>query len=176
MNTQHARPYDRPMFDMPGSLVAPAVHRRRTPTSRIHDHPMAVAPLPGEAGLQQLVFEFHVAFGLPRADRPTMDVTDDLAALRNALLKEESAELITACEQRDLVAIADGIADVLYVVFGTAVTYGLDAASLVREVHRSNMSKLGPDGLPILREDGKVIKGPNYSRPDFKSLLLDTSH
>lgn len=67
----------------------------------------------------------------------------------------------SACDAGDLTASADGIAYVLYVVYGTAVTYGLDADALIREVHRSNMSKLDDNGQPIRRDDGKILKGPN---------------
>lgn len=81
------------------------------------------------------------------------------------------SELTTACRQHDLVAIADGIVDVLYVVYGTAVTYGLDADALLREVHRSNMSKLDTDGKPLIRSDGKVLKGPAYNPPNLRPLL-----
>ncbi len=124
---------------------------------------------------QQLVNEFHEQFGLPCASSPTVDVTPALADLRNDLLREEAGELIAACEAGELTAIADGIADVLYVVYGTAVTYGLDADALVREVHRSNMSKLDDNGQPIRRADGKILKGPKYSPPQLELLIATMS-
>lgn len=125
----------------------------------------------GAPSAQQMVAEFHERFDLPRSTQPTVDIDPVLVGLRNSLLHEEAGELMAACIAGDLVAIADGIADVLYVVYGTAVTYGLDADALLREVHRSNMSKLGSDGLPVRRWDGKILKGPNYSPPELETFL-----
>lgn len=124
---------------------------------------------------QQLVNEFHERFALPRSSAPTIDVPPALANLRNNLLREEARELIEACDAGDLTAIADGIADVLYVVYGTAVTYGLDADALLREVHRSNMSKLDANGQALHREDGKILKGPNYSPPQLDLVIASMS-
>ena len=94
---------------------------------------------------------------------PSADVDKSLAKLRVALLQEEVGEFITASEKGDLVAIADALADIAYVVYGTALTYGIDLDSALREVHRSNMSKLGNDGKPLIRDDGKVLKSERYS-------------
>ncbi len=124
---------------------------------------------------QQLVDEFHERFALPRSSTPTLDVSPALADLRNSLLREEVCELIEACDAGDLTAIADGIADVLYVVYGTAVTYGLDADALLREVHRSNMSKLDANGQALQRDDGKILKGPNYSPPQLDLVIAAMS-
>jgi predicted HAD superfamily Cof-like phosphohydrolase len=102
---------------------------------------------------------------------PSADVDKSLAKLRVTLLQEEVAELVTASEKGDLVAIADALADITYVVYGTALTYGIDLDSVLREVHRSNMSKLGRDGKPLMREDGKVLKSDRYFPPDIESAL-----
>jgi len=67
--------------------------------------------------------------------------------------------------------VADAIADLLYVVYGAALTFGIPTAEVFAEVHRSNMTKLGDDGLPIYRDDGKVLKGPHYSPPDLAPIL-----
>lgn len=91
--------------------------------------------------------------------------------MRERLLLEEVLEYCHANEERDLVGIADGLADIVYVAFGTALAHGIDLQRVLEEVHRSNMSKLGEDGQPLLREDGKVLKGPNYSPPNIASVL-----
>lgn len=123
--------------------------------------------------MQEQVLEFHQTFGATIQDRPNL--TDlETAELRISLMTEEllgSGELAESIRNLDLVGIADGIADLLYVTLGTAVSYGLDAEALVAEAHRSNMSKLGADGEPIYREDGKVLKGPNFFEPDFASVI-----
>lgn len=162
--TRMGRPYDRPLFVLPDATHGRA--RAEGPSARRRSRASTARPTP-----QQLVLEFHRAFGLPVAAQPTIDVPGSLVSLRIALLREEVTELSDACTNGDLTGIADGIADVLYVVYGTAVTYGLDADALLAEVHRSNMSKLGPDGTPIVRDDGKVVKGPRYSPPNFDHLL-----
>jgi predicted HAD superfamily Cof-like phosphohydrolase len=118
------------------------------------------------------VFAFHRAFGLPRRTRPSLDgVSGDLLALRERLLDEEATEFAVASHERDLVGMADALADVVYVAYGTAVTLGLDLDLILDEVHRSNMSKLDEDGRPILRHDGKVIKSPRYRPPDVSGVI-----
>lgn len=113
---------------------------------------------------------FHLRFGAPISPRPTM--LDTQARMRRlALIGEEYRELTEALGAEDLVEAADAIADLLYVVYGTAVEMGLPADKLVSEVHRSNMTKLGEDGKPILRSDGKILKGPNYEPPDIRGVL-----
>ena len=96
---------------------------------------------------------------------------DETAKLRIELIVEELNELIDANEDKDLVGIADALTDILYVTYGAGHAFGIDLDSCFREVQRSNMSKLGEDGKPIYREDGKVLKGPNYSEPDLKKTL-----
>ena len=117
------------------------------------------------------VREFHKAFSLPARETPGADIDHDLASLRIALLQEEVSEFVAASEQGDLIGIADALADIVYVVYGTALTYGIDMNLVLREVHRSNMSKLGRDGKPILRSDGKVVKSEQYFRPDIARAL-----
>ncbi|HKR50909.1 MAG TPA: hypothetical protein VJT72_15260 [Pseudonocardiaceae bacterium] len=117
------------------------------------------------------VTEFHVAFGCPRRSQPSLDVERSLETLRTSLLEEEVRELIAATQAHDLVGIADALADIIYVVYGTALTYGIDLDSVLCEVHRSNMSKLDRDGKPILRSDGKVLKSELYSPPNIAAVL-----
>ena len=97
---------------------------------------------------------------------------DDTVALRIELIAEELNELFDACDQKDIVAVADALTDILYVTYGAGHAFGVDLDKCFTEVQRSNMSKLGEDGKPIYRDDGKVLKGPNYSEPDLKSVLL----
>jgi predicted HAD superfamily Cof-like phosphohydrolase len=117
------------------------------------------------------VLDFHEAFDLPREPLPTVHVGDTLAQLRVRLLREEVEEFADATERRDLVAIADALADVVYVAYGSAITYGIDLDSVVREVHRSNMSKLDSNGRPLLREDGKVLKSERYRPPAVADVI-----
>ena len=86
-------------------------------------------------------------------------------------MTEELKELLDAMSREDLVGIADGLADLLYVVFGTAVAYGIPMDEVFAEVHRSNMTKLGPDGKPIIGEEGKRLKGPGYVPPNIQALV-----
>lgn len=115
--------------------------------------------------------EFHQTFGLSQQSRPDARIGPELAALRIALLVEEVSELVAAVSESDVAGIADALADIVCVVYGTAVTYGIDLDAVAREVHRSNMSKLDRNGLPLLRADGKVIKSDQYIPPDIKSVL-----
>jgi predicted HAD superfamily Cof-like phosphohydrolase len=119
------------------------------------------------------VTEFHKAFGLPIADKPHTCVDLNLSSLRHSLILEEVNELYVAQVEKDLSSIADGICDCIYVLMGTAITYGLGSRleEIFDEVHRSNMSKLVPDGSVLRREDGKVLKGPLFTPPDLKKIL-----
>lgn len=125
----------------------------------------------GGIDIAAAVAEFHEAFGLPVRDVPSGEVDCDLAKLRVALLEEEVSEFVTASEKSDLVGIADALADITYVVYGTALTYGIDLDAVLREVHRSNMSKLDGDGRPLIRGDGKVLKSDRYFPPDIEAVL-----
>ena len=119
----------------------------------------------------EMVREFHRAFGLPHRDRATWVPIRVLHDLRIDLLREEFEEYLAGEAAGDLVAVSDALADMVYVAYGTAVTYGIDLDAVLAEVHRSNMSKLGPDGRPVLRADGKVLKGPGYEPPDIAHVL-----
>lgn len=114
--------------------------------------------------------EFHEAFHLYMADAPAHP-PQEVIQLRQALIDEEHAELQDAVQRDDLVAVADALADIVYVAYGTALSYGIDLDAVMAEVHRSNMSKLGPDGTPIHRADGKAMKGPDYTPPDIAAVL-----
>jgi predicted HAD superfamily Cof-like phosphohydrolase len=116
------------------------------------------------------VKEFMKAFG---QDVPTQLTWPDeiTTTLRAHLIAEELHELCEAIEDNDPVEVGDAIADLLYVVYGTAVAFGMDADALFKEVHQSNMTKLGEDGKPIRNEAGKVMKGPNYTPPNIRKIL-----
>ena len=122
----------------------------------------------------QLVEEFMTTFGQevkPVIGWPGLDI----AALRIELIDEELKELREATSKQDLVGIADALTDLLYVVYGAGHAYGMDLDVSFAEVHRSNMSKLDENGKPIYREDGKVLKGKNYSPPDLVKTLFGMS-
>ena len=102
------------------------------------------------------------AFNLPVRQLPSAEIDHALARLRVALLEEEVGEFVAASVKGDLAGVADALADIVYVVYGTALTYGIDLDAVLREVHRSNMSKLGSDGKPLIREDGKVLKSEKH--------------
>ncbi len=121
--------------------------------------------------LFQMVEEFHQAFGVPAPRTPCIP-GDDILLLRCELIKEEFREYFEASFEGDIIKTADALADLAYVVIGTAVAHGLARFDeIFAEVHRSNMSKLGADGKPIYRADGKVLKGPNFTPPDIASLV-----
>lgn len=120
---------------------------------------------------KDLVREFHEAFNLDVRSTPTQ-VSPVLAAHRQDLLAEETAEVGEASLDGDICHIANELADVVYTAYGTALVYGIDLDAVIAEVHRANMSKLGPDGRPVLRADGKVMKGEHYQAPDVASVLF----
>jgi len=91
--------------------------------------------------------------------------------LRYALIAEELNEFVDAMKKEDLVEVADALTDLLYVVYGAGHAFGIDLDKCFAEVQRSNMSKLGEDGKPIYRDDGKVMKGSNFSKPELKECL-----
>lgn len=122
--------------------------------------------------LDQLV-EFHRVFGAHVEDAPTVDLPNEVIALRVSLIQEELNEYRQAAEAHDLVAVADALSDLLYVVLGTYVAHGLQevAEALFDEVHRSNMSKLDENGQVIQRADGKVLKSARWSPPDLAKIV-----
>jgi len=103
----------------------------------------------------------------PKPEFPDAETTN----LRLELISEELEELYDAMEAKDIVGVADALTDILYVTYGAGHAFGVDLDKCFEEVQRSNMSKLGEDGKPIYREDGKVMKGENYSPPDLKKCL-----
>ena len=120
------------------------------------------------------VAEWHLKFGLPVKSTPHFPNAERLR-LRQDILQEEVDELKTACMERDMVAVADAWADILFVLIGTAHELGIAPVmeSVFDEVYRSNMSKLGENGEPVLRHDGKILKGPNYSKPDLAPIICE---
>lgn len=123
----------------------------------------------------EAVKEFHDVFGLVVEDTPQDNLSEKDYMLRYNLMKEENEEYLEACQNKDLVEIADALGDQLYILCGTILRHGLQhkIEEVFEEIQRSNMSKLGEDGKPIYREDGKVLKGPNYFKPDIKSIIED---
>ena len=119
------------------------------------------------------VKEFHSAFKLNIQDLPTVDISVDRKRLRFELMKEENEEYLEAAENNDLIEVADALGDMLYILCGTIIEHGMQSKidDVFDEIQRSNMSKLGEDGNPIYREDGKVLKGPNYFKPNIKNIL-----
>tara|TARA_B100000579_G_scaffold353529_1_gene308265 strand:- start:108 stop:491 length:384 start_codon:yes stop_codon:yes gene_type:complete len=120
------------------------------------------------------VREFHNAFGIKNLDKPNSNLSKEVFLLRHRLMHEENEEYLEACKNGDLVEIADALGDMMYILCGTILSHGLHdkIENIFEEIQRSNMSKLGADGKPIYREDGKVMKGPNYFKPDIKKNLL----
>ncbi|MER5600433.1 MazG nucleotide pyrophosphohydrolase domain-containing protein [Streptomyces sp. NPDC002265] len=117
-----------------------------------------------------LVREFHLAFGLDARSIPTQ-VSPQLAAHRGELLAEEAAEVAEVSVAGPLDSLAHELADVVYVAYGTALVHGIDLDAVIAEIHRSNMTKLGPDGQVARRADGKVLKGDHYEAPDVSAVL-----
>jgi predicted HAD superfamily Cof-like phosphohydrolase len=118
----------------------------------------------------QKVLDFTTTYGQLVADKPSLP-SATLRKLRKNLIKEEYQEYIDGEKNNDLVAIADALADMIYIIVGTAITYGIPLYDVFNEVHDSNMSKLDDEGKPIYREDGKILKGPNYFPPRIKEIL-----
>jgi len=116
---------------------------------------------------------FHKAFGLGMKASPTAALTKEKNVLRFNLMKEENEEYLEAANNKDLVEVADALGDMLYILCGTIIEHGMQykIEEVFDEIQKSNMSKLGADGKPIYREDGKVLKGPNYFKPNIKSIL-----
>ena len=119
------------------------------------------------------VTKFHEVYRIPYAVQPTSDVDPQLIALRHRLMAEENEEYLEAALAGNLVEVADALGDMLYILCGTMITHGMQdkIEDVFREIQRSNLSKLGADGQPIYREDGKVMKGPNYFKPDIAAIL-----
>lgn len=130
------------------------------------------------------VAEFHNAFMVENAEKPQLLSKEDYD-LRFALMKEENDEYLEACQSNDLVGIADALGDQLYILCGTILKHGMQDViqKVFAEIHESNMSKLGPDGKPLIngvnmelvpdKPYGKILKSENYRKPDIDKILKD---
>lgn len=147
--------------------------------------------MPDSRDPEALVRQFHTTYGLPIVEgEPTVDY--DRVHMRMSLILEEVTELVTAVYgkeagkvlaegaaaaqaaddgERDLIETADALADLVYVIYGMALESGISLPAVLKEVQASNMSKLGEDGKPIYREDGKVLKGPGFFPPNIARAL-----
>ena len=119
------------------------------------------------------VEKFHKAYRILINDRPTADIDKELIKLRFNLMKEENEEYFEAARKNDIVEVADALGDMLYILCGTIITHGFQnkIEEVFDEIQKSNMSKLSKDGKPIYRSDGKVMKGPNYFKPNIRAIL-----
>ena len=119
------------------------------------------------------VKEFNEAFKIKYSKNQEADLDESIIELRYRLMQEENDEYLEAARKKDLVEIADALGDKLYILCGTILAHGLQDKILevFDEIQRSNMSKLSADGTPVIREDGKILKGPNYFKPNIKSIL-----
>ncbi|MEH6514305.1 nucleoside triphosphate pyrophosphohydrolase family protein [Maribacter arcticus] len=119
------------------------------------------------------VKEFHNSFGLGVSENMIADLGEAKNTLRFNLMDEENKEYLEAAQNNDLVEVADALGDMLYILCGTILEHGMQykIEEVFNEIQRSNMSKLGEDGKPIYREDGKVLKGPNYFKPNIETIL-----
>ena len=121
----------------------------------------------------EAVKAFHTAFKIGHRETPKADLGLDKNTLRFNLMKEENEEYLEAANDNDLVEVADALGDMLYILCGTIIEHGMQykIEEVFEEIQRSNMSKLGENGEPIYREDGKVLKGPNYFKPNISKIL-----
>ena len=121
----------------------------------------------------ECVEEFHKIYKLGNSERPIGKLENSKEKLRFELMKEENEEYLEAAEKGDTVEVADALGDMLYILCGTIIEHGMQNVieEVFEEIHRSNLSKLDENGKPVYREDGKVIKGPNYFRPDIAKII-----
>ena len=113
---------------------------------------------------------FMKTFGQKVKTKPSFS-TDKINKLRIDLIKEELEELTEAMDNKDLLEVADALTDILYVTYGAGHAFGVDLDKCFNEVQKSNMSKLDKNGKPIYNESGKVMKGPNYFKPDLSKFV-----
>ena len=118
------------------------------------------------------VKKFMETFGQEIKEKATFP-SEKIMNLRFELIKEELGELEDALSKKDIKEVADALTDILYVTYGAGHAFGINLDKCFKEVQSSNMSKLGNDGKPIYNENGKVLKGPNYFRPDLSKFLND---
>ncbi|MDT0650714.1 nucleoside triphosphate pyrophosphohydrolase family protein [Autumnicola edwardsiae] len=119
------------------------------------------------------VKEFHTAFGLGISEEPVADLGKPKNKLRFELMKEENEEYLEAANNNNLTEVADALGDMLYILCGTIIEHGMQhkIEEVFDEIQLSNMSKLGADGKPVYREDGKVLKGPGYAKPNIDRIF-----
>ena len=113
---------------------------------------------------------FMKTFGQEVKTKPSLS-SDKINKLRVDLIKEELEELTEAMQKKDLLEVADALTDILYVTYGAGHAFGINLDACFNEVQNSNMSKLGKDGKPIYNDSGKVMKGPNYFKPDLSKFV-----
>ncbi len=113
---------------------------------------------------------FMKTFGQEVKDKPSFS-TDKINKLRIDLIKEELEELTQAMDNKDLLEVADALTDILYVTYGAGHAFGINLDKCFEEVQNSNMSKLGENGKPIYNDSGKVLKGPNYFKPNLSKFI-----
>lgn len=116
---------------------------------------------------------FHKSFGAGVAKELKANLGHQKNLLRFNLMDEENKEYLEAANNNDMVEVADALGDMLYILCGTILEHGMQykIEEVFDEIQRSNMSKLGTDGKPVYREDGKILKGPNYFKPSIESIL-----
>ena len=121
----------------------------------------------------EAVKRFHKAFKIGYRTSPKANLGDSKNKLRFDLMKEENEEYYEAAQSNDLIEVADALGDMLYILCGTIIEHGMQhkIEAVFEEIQRSNMSKLDVDGQPIYRKDGKVMKGPNYFKPNIKKIF-----
>ena len=117
------------------------------------------------------VRKFMETFGQEIKEKASFP-NDKITSLRYDLIKEELDELKEAIDNRDLKEVADALTDILYVTYGAGHAFGINLDKCFEEVQNSNMSKLGSDGKPIYNENGKVMKGPNYFKPNLTKFVV----
>ena len=143
----------------------------------------------------EMVLEFHQTYKLPIGTTPHVPEDEEVIILCVDLIQEEFDELklaliefasdraayldgasmsIITTQAEGLTNIADALGDLIYVVYGMALTFGIPLDECIKEIHRSSMTKLGANGRPIIREDGKILKGPNYKKPNLR-LIIDNA-
>jgi len=117
----------------------------------------------------EAVTKFHEAYGLGIENKPQANLSEKIVELRYNLMKEENEEYLQAAQDNDLIEIGDALGDMLYILCGTIIAHGFQdkMEAIFEEIQRSNMSKLDTDD----REDGKVMKGPNYFKPDLEKII-----
>ena len=119
------------------------------------------------------VKEFADTFNIEYSDDMNVNIDESTIDLRFRLMQEENLEYLQAAKNKDIVEVADALGDILYILCGTILTHGLQhkIVEVFNEIQRSNMSKLDINGKPVFREDGKILKGPNYFKPNIKEIL-----